>query len=113
MMTIAGMGYVDFRDYLDSLFTENAEFRRRKATEYPRDTRNAEAVEIFDKLRETIKEVDPIVFRQHEEIFERDSDERHAERYNEMLLGIGFHWWPNTATEFLSTFIADRAEPAR
>ncbi|WP_299803186.1 hypothetical protein [Tardiphaga sp.] len=51
------VSFVPDYDQLRTEFEGQAEFRRRKAVEYPGDARNAEAAALFDKLSATANAV--------------------------------------------------------
>jgi hypothetical protein len=83
-------------------FLNAAEFRRQKATEYPDDSRNLEAARLLEKLAATADAVDPALIKSYGELYD-------SEVHADMLRQIGFHIWPDTATEFVQDFIASRA----
>jgi hypothetical protein len=90
-------------DQLRIDFDAQAEFRREKAVEYPTDTRNAEAAEIFDKLSKSAGAVPASLMEAYIELFENATD---GEAHQSMLKEVGFHWWPEDATEFVKAYIA-------
>jgi hypothetical protein len=94
---------IDPRDELKEEFERQAEWRRQKASEYPDDSRNLEAAQLFDKLAATVNDVDLAVLRAWRELFEDLPD---SEEYNEMMRQVGFHIFPETADEFVRRFIA-------
>ena len=84
--------------------SNTAEWRRIKALEHPDDNRNIEAAELLDRLAATVRQTDPAVLEAYRELFEDVYD---SERHGDLLRSIGFHWWPKTATEFVSRFISE------
>jgi hypothetical protein len=61
-----------------------------------------EAAEIFDRLAATVKDVDPKALLACEELFEDGG----AGLFSEMMGHVGFHWWPETAPDFVKLFIS-------
>lgn len=95
------------RQELQEEFGRQAEWRRMKA-EYPDDTRNIEAAEIFDRLAATVGDIksyqlDALL------VFDDTSD---VELWNEMLRRVGFSLWPETAEEFVRRYAAEREDAA-
>jgi hypothetical protein len=90
---------------LAEIFKEQADWRRRKAAEYPDDVRNLEAANCFDRLAATAGDVPPAVMRAYAELFEDCHD---AERHAELLKQVGFQWLPDDASEFVAAFIAEQ-----
>jgi hypothetical protein len=93
-------------DLLEIELSTTAEWRRARSIEYPDDRRNVEAAEILDRLARTVKQVDPAMLAAYAALFD---DLQDSERKSELLRQIGFHWWPETATEFVSRFISERS----
>lgn len=85
--------------------SSTAEWRRAESIQYPHDRRNVEAAEILDRLARTVKQVDPTILAAYAELL---NDLKDSEQKSELLREIGFHWWPQTATEFVSRFISER-----
>ena len=98
------VGRLELRDD----FKEEAEWRREKAKQYPDDKRHLEAAAIFDRLAATVDAIPQdvfITFSEHPEIADGLLD---VERWTEMLRAVGFGSSPETAEEFVRSFIADR-----
>ena len=79
-----------------------------KAKQYPDDERHLEAAAIFDRLAATVDAIPQdvfITFSEHPEIADGLLD---VERWTEMLRAVGFGSSPETAEEFVRSFIADR-----
>jgi hypothetical protein len=92
-------------DLLEIELSSTAEWRRAESIQHPNEPRNVEAAEILDRLAQTVKQVDPAVLASYAELF---NDLQDSERKSELLREIGFHWWPLSATEFVSRFISER-----
>lgn len=90
---------------LEELFIEQAEWRDRKAIEFPDDDRNAGAAELFRHLAATSKDVPDDVISAAEELYEDAPD---IERWNEMIRMVGFHSFPESAESLLRDYIASR-----
>jgi len=60
----------DLHSALRDIFEGQAEWRRRKAIEYPDDQRNLVAADIFDELVKTVDDLDPALLEASEELFE-------------------------------------------
>src|SRR5271166_4766315 len=116
------MNRQEIADQLEIELSNAAEWRREKAIEHPNDGRNVEAAKILDRLSQTVKQVEPTILAAYAELFEDDlrDAERNNEpglvespqsgsrtRHNELLREVGFHWSPETATEFVSRFISE------
>jgi hypothetical protein len=98
------VGRLELRDD----FKEEAEWRREKAEQHPDDKRQPEAAAIFDRLAATVDAIPQdvfITFSEHPEIADGLLD---VERWTEMLRAVGFGSSPETAEEFVRSFIADR-----
>ena len=98
------VGRLELRDD----FKEEAEWRREKAEQYPDDERYLAAAAIFDRLAATVDAIPQdvfITFSEHPEIADGLLD---VERWTEMLRAVGFGSSPETAEEFVRSFIADR-----
>jgi len=83
----------------------SAEWRRQKAEEFPQDKRNAAAAELLDRVAKTVVLVDPATLDAYGALFDDFSD---AESHSELMREIGFTWWPETATDIVRRFIANR-----
>lgn len=86
-------------------FQRQAEWRREKAEEHPDDKRNAEAADLFDRLAASARLANPAVVREYRELID---DLAGVEEHTQMLNGIGFTWWPESAEEFCREYIAKR-----
>jgi hypothetical protein len=95
---------MDDYESLRLAFQSTAEWRRQKAVERPEDTRNATAAEILDHLAATTKDVVPEILEAYVELFEDLPD---TERHEDLLREVGFHWEPESASEFVSRFIKE------
>ena len=78
----------------------------RKSGQTPRDSRNIEAAKLLDRLAKTIKDVDPTLLDTYGALW--DDEVQDLEQHSEMLRLIGFHFFPQTAEEFVKQYIADR-----
>ncbi|MBM4298299.1 MAG: hypothetical protein FJ143_11225 [Deltaproteobacteria bacterium] len=94
------------RELLKTEFECSADWRRKKAEQYPNDDRNSKAAEILDKLAADVGNVDAATLAAYVALFEDYPD---GEAHSEMLRTIGFDWEPESAIEFVRRFIADRA----
>ncbi len=96
-----------FRDLLRYSFEGNADWRRRKAEEYPDDRRNLEAAEIFDRLLATVDKVPDNLIDAYAAVFNRDGDAPYkaSEVEQEHLRSVGFHSAPEDAAEFLREYL--------
>ena len=88
-------------------FKEQAEWRREKAEQHPADERNLKAAAVFDQLNATVDAIPQDVFRAFSEP-DVDDGLLDVERWTEMLRDVGFSSSPETAEEFVRSFIADR-----
>jgi hypothetical protein len=88
-------------------FKEQAEWRREKAEQHPADERNLKAAAVFDQLAATVDAIPQDVFRAFSEL-DVDDGLLDVERWTEMLRDVGFSSSPETAEEFVRSFIADR-----
>jgi hypothetical protein len=91
---------------LRETFEDQAEWRREKAKQYPDDERNLAAAAIYDRLAATVDAIPGDVFVVFSENVTEDF--RDAERLSEMLRDVGFNSAPETAEDFVRSFIADR-----
>jgi hypothetical protein len=66
--------------------------------------------EVFDRLAASVSEIPEDVFAEHRELFD---DPHGLDCYEEMLLSIGFDYFPDTAERFLRDFIASQTNPKR
>jgi hypothetical protein len=99
---------------LQDVFEEQARWRREKAEQYPNDERNLEAAAIFDHLAATVGAIPEDVFVVFSELGpDVDDGFRDAERWSEMLCEVGFHSVPETAEDFVRSYIADRTVRGR
>ena len=97
------VGQVELRDD----FKEQAEWRREKAEQHPNDKRHLEAAAIFDRLATAVDAIPQDVFRTFSEAGVNDGL-LDVERWTEMLHDVGFGSSPETAEDFVRSFIADR-----
>lgn len=98
------------RDMLKGELEDQAEWRRRKATEYPDDRRNLDSAEEYERLARTVKDIPRDLLVAYSESFEDAPD---SERWQEMLKNIfrGFSYFANAA-ELVRAFVdAKREEP--
>ena len=96
----------EIREALRLDFEQTADWRRSKAAEYPKDSRNLEAAALLDKLAASVETVAPALLDAYGSL--RD-DYMDSEQHSEMFRQIGFHSWPETAEDFVKACIADRA----
>ena len=103
-MSDGGNGQASFQD----TFKEQAEWRREKAKEYPADERNLKAASAFDRLAATVDAIPRDVFEAYSELGGVHDGLLDVERWTEMLRDVGFNSAPETAEDFIRSFIADR-----
>jgi hypothetical protein len=98
------------RDMLKAELEETAEWRRRKAVEYPDDRRNLDSAEEYDRLAKTVKDVPDDLLVAYSEAFEDAPD---SERWQEILKDIfrGFADFDNAA-ELVQAFVDAKREEA-
>jgi hypothetical protein len=97
------------RSELRDDFKEQADWRRETAKQHPDDKRHLEAAAIFDRLAATVDTVPQDVFIAYSEPGSDLADGLlDVERWTEMLRDVGFRSSPETAEEFVRSFIADR-----
>ena len=91
------------RELLKDQLEDQAEWRRRKAIEYPDDRRNLDAAEEYERLAKTVQNIPDDLLVAYSEAFE---DARDSERFDEMLKDIfrGF-FAPADATKFVQSFL--------
>ena len=61
---------------------------------------------MLDRLTKTIKDVDPTLLDAYGSLW--DDDVPDSEQHSEMLRLIGFHFFPQTAEEFVKWYITKR-----
>jgi hypothetical protein len=98
------------RQMLKAELEETAEWRRRKAVEYPDDRRNLDAAEEYERLAKTVQNLPDDLLVAYSEAFEDAPD---SERWQEMLKDIfrGFADFDN-ATELVQAFVDAKREEA-
>jgi hypothetical protein len=98
------------RNMLKGELEDQAEWRRRKAVEYPDDRRNLDAAEEFERLAKTVKDIPADLLVAYSESFEDLPD---SERWEEMFKDIfrGFADFDN-ATELVQAFVDAKREEA-
>ena len=98
------------RDILKGELEDQAEWRRRKAAEYPDDRRNLDSAEEYERLARTVKDIPEDLLVAYSESFEDAPD---SERWQEMLKNIfrGFSDFAN-ATELVQAFVDAKREEA-
>jgi hypothetical protein len=91
------------RELLKDQLEVQAEWRRRKAVEYPDDRRNRDAAKEYERLAKTVQNIPDDLLVAYSEAFEDAPD---SERFEEMLKDIfrGF-FAPADATEFVQSFL--------
>jgi hypothetical protein len=95
------------RSELRDDFKEQADWRRETAKQHPDDKRHLEAAAIFDRLAATVDAIPQDVFRTFSESDVNDGL-LDVERWTQMLCDVGFGSSPETAEDFVRSFIADR-----
>jgi hypothetical protein len=103
----------DTREMLKAELEEQAEWRRRKAVEYPDDRRNLDSAEEYERLAKTVKDIPEALLDAYSEAFEAVEDAPDSERWQEMLKDIfrGFSDFAN-ATEMVRAFVDAKREEA-
>jgi hypothetical protein len=96
----------DYRSGLQDTFEGQADWRRQKAKEYPKDERNLKAAGIFDHLAKGADAIPDDVIVAYAKL--ADLDEFSSEKLSEALREVGFHTYPLNAEEFVHNFITDR-----
>lgn len=97
------------RQDLQDVFKEQAEWRREKAKQHLNDERSLKAAAIFERLAASVDAIPQDIFVAFSEPGPEVSDGLlDVERWTEMLRDIGFSASPETAEDFLRSFIADR-----
>jgi hypothetical protein len=93
---------------LKAQLEDQAEWRRRKAIEYPDDRRNLDAAEEYERLAKTVQAIPDDLLVAYSEAFEGAPD---SERFEEMLKDIfrGF-FDPTDATELVRSFLDRKRE---
>src|SRR5690349_9945964 len=82
-----------------------ADWRSRKAVEYPDDTRKREAAEILEKIASDLLNLEGTeIHHQAVEAFE-NQPERFCEELSELTRQVGFWYVPETGTEFLEDLL--------
>src|SRR5215467_12427886 len=96
------------RDMLKGDLEDQAEWRRRKAAEYPDDRRNLDSAEEYERLAKTVKDIPDNLLVAYSEAFEDVPD---SERWQEMLKDIfrGFSDFAN-ATKLVQAFVDAKRE---
>jgi hypothetical protein len=69
-MPSAYIGETETAELLEIDFLSTADWRRRKAAEFPEDTRNAAAADMLERLAGTARQVPPELLRAYREFFE-------------------------------------------
>lgn len=96
------------RDLYD-VFKEQAEWQREKAKQHVNDERNLKVAAIFDRLAASVDTIPQDIFVAFSELGPEVADGLlDVERWTEMLRDVGFSASPETAEDFLRSFIADR-----
>jgi hypothetical protein len=98
------------RDMLKAELEDQAEWRRRKAVEYPHDRRNIDSAEEYERLAKSVKDIPDDLLVAYSEAFEDAPD---SERWQELLKDIfrGFSS-PANATELVQAFVDSKREAA-
>jgi hypothetical protein len=96
------------RNMLTGELEDQAQWRRRKAAEYPDDRRNLDSAEEYERLAKTVKDIPDDLLVAYSEAFEDMPD---SERWQEMLKDIfrGFADFAN-ATELVQAFVDAKRE---
>ena len=98
------------RRLLKEELEDQAEWRRRKAVEYPDDRRNLDAADEYERLAKTVPHVPAALLVAYAESFQDLPD---TERWQEMLKDVfrGF-WSPVDATEMVQHFLDQKRDEA-
>src|ERR1700730_6232316 len=106
MTTTADIALI--RQMLKAELGETAEWRQRKAVEYPDDRRNLDAAEEYERLAKTVQNVPDDLLVAYSEAFEDAPD---SERWQEMLKDIfrGFADFADAA-ELVQAFVDAKRE---
>jgi hypothetical protein len=96
----------EWAEWLAEEFAAQAEWRRQKAVEFPDDERNNEAALIFDRLSESVGQLDLAILDTFGSLHDEVQD---SELWRDWLREIGFHQWPKSAGELIAEFIANRS----
>jgi restriction system protein len=107
-MLIGQSQMLDMNELIGYAVSGTAEWRRRKAEDFPEDIRNIKAAEILDLLESELGafEGSPEHLRLVDAAA-RDEDATFSETLSELTRSIGFRWFPVAADEFLHVVITD------
>jgi hypothetical protein len=110
LMTTTADDIARIREMLKAELEETAEWRLRKAVEYPDDRRNRDSATEYDRLAKTVKDIPDDLLVAYSEAFEDAPD---SERWEETLKDIfrGFSDFTN-ATELVQAFLDAKREDA-
>lgn len=97
---------------LQAAFDGSRHYRRDRADRYPDDTRNAEAVTIFDRLLSTLGKCELPDLARLGDINVFEATDQPSAEMQDMLREIGFTYSPADASEFVRDYIAKFAAKA-
>jgi hypothetical protein len=91
--------------HLSNAIEGAADWRRRKAEEYPDDDRNRDAVAELTRLAETVPDVSDKRVAQYDALWKDDRADRAVEIESEMLRSVGFSAGWKTAEQFIAELV--------
>lgn len=98
----------EFQDDFQAAFSNQADWRARKAEEFPDDPRNAAAAELLGKLAAQVESraFDRELLRKYSHIADaQDTSPDVVEEEQELIREVGFHFFPDSVDEFLKELI--------
>lgn len=103
------MNATEIIETLQTDFDSAAEWRRGIPVDHFRggDDRNIEAVKMLEQLRDTSAAVPQPLLEVLGSLFD-SCDFALSEHWSHRFRMVGFHYWPDNATQFVADFIADR-----
>lgn len=94
-------------------FEGTADWRARKAVEFPNDERNADAVKLLNAILEGLPDLHGSdLHKRIHRVFDVEDPYGAADKLHQLLREIGFHRFPTSATDALAQ-IADCIAPCR
>lgn len=97
----------EVKDWLIDSFESGAEWRERKAAEYPDDRRNMDAHRAHISLRDSVTNIPDTLISSYVGVRERLDSCRVGEIEGEAFRAVGFYSAPGSATTFLQSLAAE------
>lgn len=98
----------EFRDDFQAAFKNQADWRTRKAEEFPDDPRNAAAADLLNRLSAWVewRLFDDELLRKYQHLADaQETSLDVVEEEQELIREVGFHFFPNSVDEFLEELI--------